>query len=43
MKKSGITPHQVDEQVSDANVSRRRLIQLTGKPINRTPIFQTAA
>jgi ketosteroid isomerase-like protein len=27
MKKSGIEPHQVDEQMSDANVSRRHLIQ----------------
>src|SRR5258707_7707982 len=27
MKKSGVKPHQVDEQVSDANMSRRHLIQ----------------
>jgi ketosteroid isomerase-like protein len=27
MKKSGVKPHQVDEQVSDANMGRRHLIQ----------------
>ena len=27
MKQSGVKAHQVDEQVSDANISRRHLIQ----------------
>jgi hypothetical protein len=27
MKKSGVKPHQVAEQVSDANMRRRHLIQ----------------
>ena len=27
MKKSGVKPHQVDEQVSDARMNRRHLIQ----------------